>query len=75
MEQESDGNTDCKSRTRYSHQRFSTGTGGLGNKRTRGHHSNDSIIEIGQNTVKSPGNLRNLTLTQTPGRNHELMLV
>ena len=50
----------CSSRgpLRYSHKRI--GTGGLGNKRTRGDHPNDSIIEIGQSTEKSPGDLRNL---------------
>ena len=31
-----------------------------------GHHRNDSIIENGQNTEKSPGNLRRLAFTQTP---------
>ena len=36
-------------------KRFGTGTGGLGNKRTNGDHPNYSIIKIGQNTEKSPG--------------------
>ena len=35
-----------------------SGTGGLGNKRTSGYHSNYSIVEIGHNTEKSPGDLR-----------------
>ena len=38
------------------------GTGELGNKRTSGNHPNDSIIKIGQNTEKSPGDLRSLKL-------------
>ena len=38
-------------------------------------HQNYIIIEIGQNTEKSPGNLRRLAVTQTPVRNHWLMLV
>ena len=29
-----------------------------------GEHPNDSIIEIGQNTEESPGNLRKLAVTQ-----------
>ena len=29
-------------------------------------HSNDSIIENGQNTEESPGDLRRLAVTQTP---------
>ena len=42
-----------------------TGTGGLGNKRTSGDHSNYSIIKNGQNTEKSPGDLRKLVVTPT----------
>ena len=32
-------------------------TGRLGNKRTSGDHPDDSIIKIGQNTEKIPGDL------------------
>ena len=35
------------------------------NKRTSGDHPNYSIVEIGQNTEKSPGDLRRLAVTQT----------
>ena len=41
------------------------GTRGLGNKRTSRACSNESIIKIGQNTEKSPGDMRRLTFTQT----------
>ena len=51
------------------------GTGGLGNKRTSGNHPNYRIIKIGQNTEKSPGDLRRLVVTQTLVRNHQLTLV
>ena len=44
-------------------------TAGLGNKRTGGDHPNYSIIKIGHNTEKSPGDLRTLSITQTPIRN------
>ena len=50
-------------------------TGGLGNNRTSGDHPNSCIIEIGQNTEKSPGNLRRLGLTQTPVKYHQLSLM
>ena len=40
-----------------------------------GDHPNYSIVEIGQNTEKSPGYLRRLAVTQTPVRNHWLTLV
>ena len=60
MEHESDGNTNC---ALGSHLRIGTGTGGLGNKRTSGDYPNNSIVEFGQNTEKSPGDLRRLAVT------------
>ena len=36
---------------------------------------NYSIAEIGQNTEKSPGNMRRLAVTQTPVENHQLTLL
>ena len=75
MQHLSDSDTNFNWCTRYSHQRIITGTGGLVNKRTSGDHPNDSIIEIGQNTEKRPWDLRRLAVTQTPVRNHLLMLV
>ena len=33
------------------------------------------IIENGQNTEKSPGDLRRLAVTQTPVKDHQLMLM
>ena len=50
-------------------------TGGLGNKRTSRDHSNYNITEIGQNTEKSPGDLRRLTITQTPVKDHQPTLM
>ena len=50
-------------------------TVGHGNKRTSGDHPNYSIIEIGQDTEKSPGDLRQLAVTQTPMINNQLALV
>ena len=34
---------------------------------------NYGIIEISQNTEKSPGDLKRLVITQTPVENHQLM--
>ena len=70
MEQESDCDTNCNWRAWYSHQRISSGTGGLGNKRTSGDHLNDNIVEMSQNTEKSPGDLRKLAVDKTPVENH-----
>ena len=48
---------------------IATRPGGLENKKKkkkRGDHPNYSLIKIGQNTKKSPGDLRRITVTQTP---------
>ena len=66
MEHESDGDTNCNWCTWYSHQRFGTDIGELGNKMS-GDHPNYSIVKIGQNTEKSPGDLRRLPVTETVG--------
>ena len=43
--------------------------------RTKLEHPNYGIIKIGQNTVKSPGDLRRLAVAQTPVRNHQIALI
>ena len=75
MEYEGDGDTNCNWHSPYSHERIGTGTSGLGNKRMCGDHLKYSIVEINQNTEKSPGDLRRLAVTQTPVENHQLMLM
>ena len=47
-------------------QSIGKGAGKLGNKRTSRDHPDFSIIKIGENTEKSPGDLRRLAVTQTP---------
>ena len=69
MDHESDGDTNGNWCTQYSHHKISIGTGGLENKKISGDHPNYSIVGIGQNTVRSPGDLRTLAVTQTPVRN------
>ena len=49
--------------------RINKGTGGLGSK-TSGDHQNNCIIEISQNTKKSPEDLRRLAVTRTPVKDH-----
>ena len=56
-------------------QRIGKGTGRLGNKKTSEYYPDDNIIKIGQNTEKSPGDLRRLAVTQTPVESHQLTLV
>ena len=50
-------------------------TGGLGSWQTSRDHPNYSIIENGQNTEKSPEDLRRLAVTQTPVKDHQMSLV
>ena len=57
IELESDSDTNCNWSAQYSYQMFATRTGGLENKGTSGDHPNYSIVDIGQDTEKSPGDL------------------
>ena len=59
----------------YSHQKIIKGTGGLGGWRTSGDHPNYGIIENGQNTEKSPGDLRRLVVTQILVKDHQITLM
>ena len=72
MEDEGNVYTNCDWCSWYSHQRINKGTGGLGNKRRL---IIIKIIEIGQNTEKSPGDLRKLAVTPTPVKNHQPTLM
>ena len=49
--------------------------GGLESWRTGRDYPNDSIAKNGQNPETSPGDLRRLTVTQTPVKNHQLTLM
>ena len=40
-----------------------------------GDYAKYNIIENGQNTEKSPGDLRRLAVTQTPTKKHQLKLM
>ena len=42
---------------------------------TSGDHPNYYIVENGQNTEKSPGDLRKLAVTQSPIKDHQLTLM
>ena len=75
MEHESDDDAISKWHAQHGHQIIETETEGRGNKRTSGDHQNYRIVEISQNIVKSPGDLRRLAVSQTPLRNYRLTLV
>ena len=63
MEHENDGVTICSWRTWNDSERIDKGTGRFRNMRKSGDYSDYSIIKIGQNTEKSPGDLRRLIVT------------
>ena len=75
VERESDVYTNYNWCFWNSHQRINKGNGGLGEKRTIRVHPNYYNTEIGQNTEKSPGDLRRLAVTQTPVKGHLLKLI
>ena len=56
-------------------QKIGKGSGTLGNKRTRRDHQDCSIIKIGQNGAKSPGDLRRLDVILTLLEDHRLRMV
>ena len=74
MKHEGDNYTNCDWCFRYSHQRIIKGTRSLGSRRMSGDHPN-YIIENGQNTEKSDGDLGRVAVTQIPVRDHQLMLM
>ena len=71
MEHESGCDTNRNWHARYSHQMIGRGTGVFGNKRSSEDHPNYSIVEIVQNTEKSP-ELEEIAVTHTQLRNHQL---
>ena len=75
MEHAGDGDSNCDWYTWYNPQKIGKETGRLGNKRMNIDHQDNRIIKIGQNTEKSPGDLRRFALTQTQVRNYQLTLI
>ena len=60
MKHKIDGDTNSDWCTRYNHKEIGTG---LRDQRTSGDHPNYNIVEIGQNTEKSPGDFRRLAVS------------
>ena len=69
VEHESDGNTISYRSTWNGPQRLRKVTERVGNWKTNREYLNYRVAEIGQNTEKSPGDLR-LAATPTPGEDH-----
>ena len=64
--------TTCNKCTRNNLECSDKGTIRLRYQRTSKHDS--YYMKIGKNTMKSPGDLRNLAITQTPVKDHQLTL-
>ena len=72
MKHEGRGDTNCNWCTQNNPPKIGKGTGRFGNKRISRDHPDNNIIKIDQNTEKSPGDLRRLTVSQTPLKNNQL---
>ena len=74
IKHQGDDNTNWNRCVLYSHLSIGTGTGRLENRKS-GDYQDYSIIKIGQNTEKSPGDLGNLAGTQITVRNNQRTLM
>ena len=70
MEHESKSDTNCSLRTWNSPQRLGKWTERIGNKWTNRDHPDYDIVDISQNTEKSPRDQRRLAVTQTPVKDY-----
>ena len=59
----------------YSYQRIIKGHKEFGRGRRSGDHANYKIIENGQITEKSPGDLKRLAVTQTSEKYYQIKLM
>ena len=66
MKKEGIGDTNYNESARNDPQELGKGTGRFKNQMTSGNRPDDSIIKIGQNNEKSPGDLKKLAITRTP---------
>ena len=71
-EYEDDGDTNCNRRSWNGFQRLRKSVGRIGNRGTNRNYSNSSIVKIGQNIEKSPGDLKKFA--ETPVKDHQLTL-
>ena len=74
MEHENNGDTNYNWFARNSSQKLSKGSRRAENRRICHDLLNYNITKIGQNTEKSPGDLRRLAVTHTLVKDHHLTL-
>ena len=75
MGHESNGDIYCNWRTRNGPLRLGKETESVENWRTNRDHPNYSIVKIGQNTEKSPGDLKRVTDAHTRVKDYQQTLV
>ena len=75
MEHESNNCTNCDWCFRHNNKRIIKRPGELGSWWTGRDYPNDSIAEDGQNPETSPEDLSRPAVTQTPVKNHQLILM
>ena len=75
MKHEGDGGTNFNVRVWNDPQGLDKRAGRVENRRSSRDHPNNSILEVGHNIEKCPGDLRRLTVTQTPVKTHQLTLM
>ena len=75
MAHEGDSYTSCDWCLWHGNKRIIKGPGRFRSWRPIGDHQNNSIIENGQNSEKSPGDLRRLAVTQTQVKDHQRKLM
>ena len=75
VEYESETDTISKLNIWNSLQKFWKGKERVENRSTNRDNLHHRIVEIDQNTEKSPGDLKRLGITQTVVKNHQLTLV
>ena len=72
IEQEGDGHTSCNCCTWNSSQKLGKGAVGVRNQKTSGVHPDRNIVKVGQNTEKSPEDLRTLVVAQTLVKDYQM---
>ena len=75
MEYEGDDDTICNRCARNNPQRIGKGSRRLINQIISRDHPYYSIVKIGEISERSLGDLKRLSVTQTPVKSHQLMLV
>ena len=75
MKHKGDSDTNFRWWARNRFQGLEKGIGRRRNQKKNREHPDYSIVEIGQDIEKSPGDLRTFAVTQTPMKDHQLTMM